>query len=221
MFSGKTSALISRFRRYEIGGFRCIMVKYKMDDRYDSYSVVTHDKVSEKAVSCRYLHEADSKVVNYDVICVDEVQFYKDADILCDKWANQGKIVVACGLNGTYTREPWPVMSRLFALADDISFVTAVCRNNGKDAVYSHLKQNNNSGEMEIIGGDDKYDAVNRSIFFEDVSSIQLHRGYIGRLLRLLNPDKEEKIKKFLEKHNNEIFELGYDTLVDLFHTSE
>jgi len=32
---------------------------------------------------------------------------------------------------------------------------------------------------------------------------------------------QRKKIKKFLEKHNNEIFELGYDTLVDLFHTSE
>lgn len=220
MFSGKTSTLINKYKRYELGGRRCIMIKYAMDDRYDSNAVVTHDKITEKAVSCRYLYEADTIVSDYDVICVDEIQFYKDADIICDKWANQGKIVVACGLNGTYTREPWPVMSNLFALADNIEFITAVCRDNGNDAVYSYLKKDTYDTNMEIIGGADKYKAVDRQTFFHDKLSTDLHRSYIKKLIYLLFHESQDN-DAFLEKYDYELFDAGYDSLIDIYKSTQ
>lgn len=171
MFSGKTSELIRRYNRYRIGGKNCLMIKYKNDDRYDSEMVVTHDNIKADAIVCEFLYEADDSIRNYDVICIDEIQFYKDANIFCDKWANEGKIVEACGLNGTFNRTPFPMISLLIPLAEDISFFKAICKETGEDASYSKLSMkldSKNKDQTEIIGGSEKYDAVDRNTFFKN-----------------------------------------------------
>ena len=168
MFSGKTSELIRRYNRYSIGGKKCLMIKYKNDNRYDSQMVVTHDNIKANALICEFLFEADDIVKEYDVVCIDEIQFYKDANIFCDKWASDGKIVEACGLNGTFNRKPFPMISMLIPLAEDISFFKAICKKTGDDAVYSQLNielDSLNKDKTEIIGGSDKYVAVDRKTF--------------------------------------------------------
>ena len=164
MFSSKTSTLISRYNRYSIGGKKCIMIKYKNDVRYDPFRVVTHDGIKVEAIVCNLLAEVDTKIQNYDVICVDEVQFYKDADIYLDKWANDGKIIEACGLNGDYNRKPFDVISQLIPKVENITFLKAICKNNGNDAVFS--KRLINSNKQELIGGENIYEAVDRETFF-------------------------------------------------------
>ena len=168
MFSGKTGELIRRCNRYTIGGKKCFMIKYKNDNRYDGEMIATHDGIKVPALICEYLYEADKIIDNYDVICVDEVQFYKDAVIFCDKWANQGKIVEASGLNGTFNRTEFPIISRLIPLSQDIVFLKAVCKETGNDAVYSNINVPVDKGIIEVIGGDDKYNAVDRLTFFNN-----------------------------------------------------
>jgi len=168
MFSSKSSTLINRYKRYTIGGKKCLMVKFKRDNRYDLNSVVTHDGIKIKAVSCEFLKEITDLVYNYDVICIDEVQFYSDADIICDIWANNGLVIEACGLSGDFERKPFSIVSNLISKAEDIIFMKAVCKKTGQDAVYSKLMDiPENVESKEIIGGSDKYEAVDRLTYFE------------------------------------------------------
>jgi len=168
MFSGKTSRLISMYKRYTIGGKKCALIKYKNDTRYDDNKVVTHDHIKENAFVCSYLHQIDEIIKEYDVLCIDEVQFYKDAYIIIDKWVQEGKIVEASGLNGTFNRTPFLIISRLIPLADNINFLKAVCRETGEDAIYSKLNIETDGSTVEIIGGTDKYSAVDRETFFSN-----------------------------------------------------
>ena len=168
MWSGKTSELIRRYNRHAIGGRNCLMIKYKGDIRYDSEMVVTHDGIKIQAKVCRYLYEVDKYVKEYDVICIDEVQFYKDAHIFVDKWANMGKIVEACGLNGTFNRTEFPIISKLLAITENITFVKAVCKETGNDAVYSNINMVVDKNTTEIIGGCEKYTAVDRKTYFKN-----------------------------------------------------
>ena len=170
MFSGKTTELLNRYDRFTIGGKKCLMVKYNNDDRYGSSHVVTHNDIKIEAISCSLLEEVDSDTSHYDVICVDEVQFYKDAHTYCDKWANEGKIVVASGLNGTYQRKEFKIISQLIPLAEDIQYKTAICRETGNDAHYSYLLKDG-KGKEEIIGGTDLYKAVDRETYFKYINS--------------------------------------------------
>lgn len=166
MFSSKTTELIRQYYRNTLGGKKCIMVKYANDDRYSKNEVVTHDGKSVEALICKQLAEVENDVLNYDVICIDEVQFYNDGDIYCDRWANYGKTIYACGLNGTFKRTEFPVISRLLPLVENIVFLKAVCKENGNDAIYSKLDIAINSDEIEIIGGSEKYSAVDRKQYF-------------------------------------------------------
>jgi len=167
MYSGKTSTLITRYNRHNIARRKCIMIKYKNDTRYDEKMIVTHNGIKVEAIPCEELADVDSIVQKYDVVCVDEVQFYKDAHIFCDKWANNGLIVEACGLNGTFERKPFNVVNLLIPKCNDLLFLTAICRETRQEAVYS--KRNTDDKEEEVIGGADIYSAADRKMFFKDM----------------------------------------------------
>lgn len=164
MYSGKTSTLITRYNRHIIARRKCLMVKYKNDTRYDDKMIVTHNGIKIDAIACDELADIDNIVKNFDVVCIDEIQFYKDAYIFCDKWANEGLIVEACGLNGTFERKPFHVVSLLIPQCNHLEYITAICRETGNDANYS--KRNTDDKEEEIIGGADIYSAADRKTFF-------------------------------------------------------
>ncbi len=44
MFSGKTTELLRRIRRFTIANRTCLVVKYKKDTRYSEDNMSTHDK---------------------------------------------------------------------------------------------------------------------------------------------------------------------------------
>ena len=167
MFSGKSTLLLTRYRRYRIAGKACLLVKYAKDRRYDDSAamIVTHDKLRYEATACTKLAELDDLVQDYDVICIDEIQFYPDAADFADRWANQGKIVECCGLSGDYKREPFEQISRLIPRCDDITHVKAVCKSSGLDAPFS--QRFSLEEEQEVIGGSDKYQAVSRAVYLQ------------------------------------------------------
>lgn len=160
MYSGKTTTLLLRKKRYEIGGKKCIIIKYIKDTRYDGKNIIsTHTLTKEKALCTDLLKKMEENINNYDVIFIDEIQFYKDAAEICDKWANN-KIVECYGLNGDYKRQPFEQISKLIPLCDNITHLTAIDKNNGKDAPFTkRLVANNN---QELIGGKDMYIALSR-----------------------------------------------------------
>ena len=62
MFSGKSDEMMRRIRRYAHANKRCILIKPKMDDRYDENGdgyVYTHYGLKMAAVVCDFLEEAD------------------------------------------------------------------------------------------------------------------------------------------------------------------
>jgi thymidine kinase len=176
MFSGKSTILLTRYRRYQIAGKKCLLIKYAKDNRYtDSEEMlVTHDQISYRATSCNKLAEVHDFVQDYDVICIDEIQFYEDASHYCDLWANSNKIVEVCGLNGDYLRKPFEQISLLVPLADDISFVTAVCKATGKDACFT--MRLSDEKEQEVIGSTDKYQAVSRERYLTGSAPIEIDK---------------------------------------------
>lgn len=164
MFSGKTTTLLTRYRRYMIAGKKVLLVKNEKDSRYGTKKITTHDNISMEAICCSKLGEIDDKVSKYQVICIDEIQFYPDAVKYVDKWANQGLIVEASGLNGTFNRKPFEVISNLLPIVENVTFLTAICKKTGMDAVFSK-RLSSDTSEI-LIGGEDLYQATSRLIYF-------------------------------------------------------
>jgi thymidine kinase len=162
MYSGKTTELLRRYHRYQIAKKRCLLVKFALDTRYHENLLCTHDQNRIEAVSCSRLSELKS--VDYDAIFIDEIQFYPDAVEFSERMANNGIIIHASGLNGTYSRTPFQTISDLIAVADNIDFLTAVCMICRKDTgCYTEKISNDTDNRPIQIGGIDKYIAVCRN----------------------------------------------------------
>jgi thymidine kinase len=82
MFSGKTTELIRRLRRYQIAKYKCLIVKYANDDRYSEGDIVSHDHQSLAAVSAQQIEDFKHKTVEYDVVGIDEGQFVSSSTAL-------------------------------------------------------------------------------------------------------------------------------------------
>lgn len=166
MFSGKTTELIRRIRRYTIAKKRCLQIKYKADTRYSEECASTHDKQMIAAKSCTYLKEAENLLENYDVIGIDEGQFFQDVVSFAEEAANKGKIVIVSALDGTFKREAFGSILDLIPIAEKVTKLNAVCMLCCQEASFT--KRLSEETAIEVIGGSDKYIAVCRSCFFSN-----------------------------------------------------
>ena len=158
MFSGKTTELLRRVKRYELARFKCIVVKYDKDIRYEGVS--THDNQSHDALSTNILSDVRSNLLLYEVIGIDEGQFFVDIVDIAEEMAMLGKIVIIAGLDGDYRRKPFGSMINLVPLAESVVKLTAVClKCYGED---SFSKRNCVNTQLEIIGGSEQYTPVCR-----------------------------------------------------------
>lgn len=166
MFSEKSTSLLRNIRRLQLSKKKCVLVKYSGDRRYTNKNyIATHDKILSKdqAHPCHHLFDLekidDLKLENYDVICIDEIQFFPDKYEFCQKWRSLGKIIIACGLYADFKRIPFPNLPELIAIADEIEFLKAICVDCSRDLATTSYRI---SGENEqvVIGGADKYDPL-------------------------------------------------------------
>ena len=122
MFSGKSTRLIESIRKYTYKAKKTIMIKFHADKRYSSKSeVITHDLVKYDSMECKNLYDSFELVKNYDVIGIDEGQFFDDLVEFCEKLAFLKKIVIVAALNGDFRMSPFPVVSRLISKAAKFS----------------------------------------------------------------------------------------------------
>ena len=179
MFSGKTSELMRLKNRSEIAGFKSLVIKYHLDKRYSdettgAIKLYTHDKVSYDCIQSvgNKLHdtiESLGNIQDYAYIFIDEIQFYDDSAEVCDRLANRGINVVACGLQSDFMRRIFPSIADLIPLCEKITHVTAIDKYTGKDASFT--KRITTDTTLEIIGADEMYEAVSRSTYWGTTTS--------------------------------------------------
>ena len=76
--------------------------------------------MKEKAQAVTKLSELGDSWTEYDVIGVDEGQFYSDVVEFCEKASQFGKIVIVSALSGTYLREGFNSILDLVPKAEKI-----------------------------------------------------------------------------------------------------
>jgi len=167
MFSGKSTELIRRLKRYQVAQYEVLIVKYAKDVRYSEGGIATHCGQSLPAISTGTLSELTDKADYYDVIGIDEGQFFSDVVTWCEEMANKGKIVLVAALDGTFQRKEFSDILSLVPLAEDVTKLVAVCMVCFKDAAFS--KRISTEDGVEVIGGADKYMAVCRRCYFSPV----------------------------------------------------
>ncbi|XP_068117958.1 thymidine kinase, cytosolic-like [Hyperolius riggenbachi] len=164
MFSGKSTELMRRVRRFQIAQYKCMVIKYAKDTRYNSEQLATHDRHTMSAVSACLLAEVSTEALHYSVIGIDEGQFFPDVVDFCEEMANQGKTVIVAALDGTFQRKAFGNILNLVPLAESVVKLNAVCMQCYREASYT--KRLGVEKEVEVIGGADKYHSVCRLCYF-------------------------------------------------------
>ncbi|XP_077980452.1 thymidine kinase, cytosolic-like [Glandiceps talaboti] len=168
MFSGKTTELIRRIKRFQIANHSCLIIKYAKDDRYDKNGVATHDREVKAAISANELHEVKNTALKYDVIGIDEGQFFPDCVEFSEEMADKGKKVIVAALDGTFQRKGFGNILNLVPLAESVIKLNAVCMHCYSEAAYT--KRIGAETAVEIIGGTDKYLAACRDCYHLPIS---------------------------------------------------
>ena len=167
MFSGKTSELLRRARRYGFAKKSTLLIKFAEDCRYDPKMICTHDKIrSGDCVSCPNLSEIKDAWKQYDVIAIDEGQFFEKIREFCIQAADAGKTIIVAALDATFQREPFLNICTLIPMAESVEKLTAICTSCGELASFS--KRIAPSSHVILIGGHDEYMPVCRSCFIKD-----------------------------------------------------
>ena len=152
-----------------------MIVKYAKDVRYDQEGIATHCGMKIPAtVSTTRLELITNNILqeDYDVIGIDEGQFFPDVVSWSEKMANEGKVVLVAALDGTFQRKPFGDILSLVPLAEDVTKLKAVCMNCFEEAAFSKRITSDDEGKVEVIGGADKYMAVCRSCFHHSAVKI-------------------------------------------------
>uniref|UniRef100_H3B914 Thymidine kinase n=1 Tax=Latimeria chalumnae TaxID=7897 RepID=H3B914_LATCH len=160
MFSGKSTELLRRVRRFQIARYDCLVIKYSKDTRYSNTGIATHDRNMMEAVPASKLKDVYQKALSCRVIGIDEGQFFPDIVEFCEDMANRGKAVIVAALDGTFQRKPFGSILNLVPLAESVVKLNAVCMECFKEASYT--KRLGTEEEVEVIGGAEKYHAVCR-----------------------------------------------------------
>ena len=167
MFSGKSTRLIGLIRKYTYKAKKTIMIKFFADKRYSEKSeVVTHDLLTYDSIECKNLRENLDKIKNYDIIGIDEGQFFPDLVEVCEELALMKKTIIIAALNGDFRMNSFLVIAKLIPKADKIKLLKAYFFNCHKDANYSlRIVQSN---DTVLIGADEAYKPACREchVFF-------------------------------------------------------
>jgi thymidine kinase len=128
MFSGKSEELIRRIKRAIIANQKAIVFKPQIDNRYETDKVVSHNGISIKAVVVNNANEIKGIAENYDVIGIDEAQFFDNSLInIVEDLADNGKRVIIAGLDQDFRGEPFGIIPHLMAIADSVDKLHAIC----------------------------------------------------------------------------------------------
>ncbi len=201
MFSGKSTRLIEQMRKYVYKAKKTIMVKYYADQRYSEKSeVVTHDLIKYDSINCKLLRNSFDTLKQYDVIGIDEGQFFADLVEVCEELALMGKIILIAALNGDFRMEPFPVIQRIISKSDKIKLLKAYCFNCHKDAKFSlRIVQSN---ETVLIGAGEAYKPACREchVFFSkqrENGNLDINKIEAKDNKENLTPLKNKELKEF------------------------
>ena len=197
MFSGKSTRLIEIIRKFAYKAKKTIMIKYFEDKRFSEKSeVVTHDLIKYDSLDCRNLRDSFEILKNYDVIGIDEGQFFPDLVEISEKLVLLKKFVIITALNGDFRMEPFPVIAKIISKADKIKLLKAFCFFCHKDAKFSLriIKSN----ETVLIGSEEAYKPACREC--HKYFSKEREKGNLNINKIIQNKEKEECKNNIKEK---------------------
>jgi len=173
MFSGKSEELIRRVTRYHLARVPTQTFKPTLDTRYAETEVVSHSKMSTKAIpvagSDELLRTVEDRTV---IVGIDEGQFFDDGLVaVAELLAGAGKNLIIAGLDLDYLGRPFEPIPSLMLRAEYVTKSLAVCHRCGGPGLFTQRVVQ--SDELVVLGATDAYEARCRHCYNPNEASQQ------------------------------------------------
>lgn len=163
MFSGKSTELIKRLTIATESNLTVAVFKPLADTRYGPDAIVSHNCQRMKAQAVSRGTEILKRATEFDVIGLDESQFYDKSIIsVCQNLVINGKLVIAAGLDLDFLARPFGSVPILMAYANRVDKLEAVCSVCGRPATRSQRLVDgvpaSSSAPLILIGASESYE---------------------------------------------------------------
>lgn len=176
MYSGKTSKLVEIYKQCQFCNIPVAVINHSIDKRYDDNLLSTHDKVmipciqTNKLIDVWYYNNINNddnsntthlkflddsvKLINADVILINEGQFFDDLYPAVKHMLQHGKQIYIGGLDGDFERKRFGQILDLIPLCDKVTKLTSLCSlcKNGTPGIFS--KRITSEKEQTVVGSD-------------------------------------------------------------------
>ena len=160
MFSGKTTELLRIAKRLQSIDLKVLLLNYYEDTRYSTSDMKTHDNYG---LPCKFIKHFDNlDWHNYDVICINEAQFFSKLIPFCKSVLSKNKTLYVSGLDGDYRQEKFGEILDLIPLCDSITKLNAFCKI-CKDGTHAHFTKRLVSNKSQKLIGTEEYIPVCRN----------------------------------------------------------
>ncbi|VVB70830.1 Thymidine kinase [uncultured archaeon] len=132
MYAGKTTYLMKLMTTAKIMNMKVLVIRFK-NDLERNVQLQTHNGdtlkfdlttvISDTDLSSNLLKQCE----DYDIICIDEGQFFTNIDTFCDTLANKGKKVIVSALDGDFKRQPFGNIYKLIPMCEFVMKCHSVC----------------------------------------------------------------------------------------------
>ena len=175
MCSGKSTELLRRLFVESVCTHRILYVNHKYDVRteegssYSTHNPLYQKKLKEQSHVTFLMTKRlqDVNIDNYDIIGIDEGQFFPDIRFAKD-WADSGKTVIVAALNGDFQRNKFGNISELLPFVNELDLKKSICKNCAANGVRSEgifSKRLVNESSQVLAGGSDMYMPVCRKCY--------------------------------------------------------
>ena len=166
MFSGKSEELLRRVRRALIARRKVQVFKSHLDDRYGGvYKISSHDGTLLDAIPVNTSAQIGQQIEDdVEVVAIDEAQFLDDGVVaLVNALADRGIRVILAGTDMDFRGEPFGPMPQLFAIAERVDKLSAICVVCGEMATRNQRLIDGQPAPAEgptiQVGGSESYEA--------------------------------------------------------------
>lgn len=173
MFSGKSQELLRRLNLADYAKKQVITFSPTKDTRdAQQQRLVSHDGRKRTAYKIEKIAQVHDLVdASTNIVAFDEVQFFPHQIIqTIMTLLEQGKQVIASGLDLDFRGMPFPITANLMALSDTVTKLKAICIICSHDAHFSQRLVNGQPAHYDdptvLIGTSEHYQPRCRNCFF-------------------------------------------------------
>nr|BBO53994.1 thymidine kinase homolog protein [Abalone asfa-like virus]BCY04542.1 Thymidine kinase [Abalone asfa-like virus] len=172
MFASKTSWLLHQAQLANQSNINYIFVKHIFENRnLETPEPYTHNHVTYKSfkvnmVETQTLKDIIDVLLTFDMIFIDEGQFFSDLVEIVTLLANKGKNIAVAGLSSDFRQLPFENINNLIPYCDNIIHMRSVCVYCKNSAIFSIRKTKDE--RLFVVGDSDIYIVVCRKCLQKD-----------------------------------------------------